>query len=471
MRPLFWVVVFGCASTGGDPVDGLRRPASLVGEATSSTGTDSPTSLWANCQVAHDNSLRAWCDVQADPPARVEVRFWPEDGLDAERVGVAEEGERTVGLYRMSAERTYLWEAWTPTRPDLRVSGRFTTGALPQGAVVDAMPTGLSSAETFLMASPCAGSGTAVVMTPEGEVVWYQPLIPEEVAVKALLGVSSTEDGTVLGLYPGGVVEVDWMGRERFAIVQGEDFDASVHHDVFKRDGHVYVLFQEYAEFFGQDFLMDGVYVFDASRNRVAEWHLQDVFVPTAPQNQPGAVDFSHANSVYVDEAGDLLVSMRHLSAVAKLNGDLAGGAFGEVLWRMSGASNGAFGSDFVFEDYTGKDEAFARQHNVHWRDDGRLAMFDNRANVNEDSRLLVLDVDEGGGTADIVETYALDLHCRFQGGAWHTEVGNPVATCAPMGRAFEFTAGETDTPVYEVQVLCGDGVDAYVPRLIPIRL
>ena len=463
------LALFGCMPDEDDGVSGLRRPGTLPGEVESSGVADSGNAiaLWADCQAAEDNALRAWCEVYTDPPAAVEVRFSPVDGLGPERIQVAEAGEAAVGLYTMTEDREYWWEASTPDDPDVRISGRFTTGALPEGARIAADVTGDSTAEHFLIVSPCSVSGYAVVMTPAGEVVWYQQLVPDTGLAKHLLGVSWTEDETVLGVYPQGVVEVDWMGRERFAVSQGVHFSEAVHHDAFKKDGRVYVLFQEIATFFDEDFLLDGVYVFDEPDAPIAEWRIQDVFQPPGPENQNGTIDYTHANSLFVDDQGDILVSFRHLSSVAKLDGD----GFGQLIWRLSGESNTVFGMDFALDDVQAKDAAFARQHNAHWLPDGRLAMFDNRAQVQEPSRLIVLDLDEVAMTAEIVETYPLDQHCRFQGGAWHTEAGNPVATCAPYGRAYEFAAGEPDAPDYEAQVACADGDDAYVPRFVPVRM
>jgi len=442
----------------------------LPGEVSEVTEAGTEVALWADCQLAEDNVLRAWCEVYTEPQVPVEVRFAPADGLGPERTRVVEAGETVVGLYGMSGERDYLWEASALDSPHTRLSGRFTTGVVPEGARVDVEVSGDSTAEHFLIASPCSASGFAVVMTPAGEVVWYEQLVPEPTVVKNLRGVSWTEDDTVLGVHAKGVEEVDWMGREIFAISEGVHFEENVHHDVFKKDGRVYVLFNEHATFFDEDFLLDGVYVFEGADEPVAAWHFQDVFQPPGPENKSGTIDYTHANSVFVDDQGDILVSMRHLSAVAKLDGDLTSDRFGEVIWRLSGDSSAVFGMDFALDAVQGKDAAFARQHNVHWLPDGRLAMFDNRAHVQEASRLIVLDLDEVAMTAEIVETYPLDEHCRFQGGAWHTEAGNPVATCAPYGRAYEFAAGQPDAWVYEVQATCDSGQDAYVPRFVPIR-
>ncbi len=451
------------------PVDGVvfgpRRPSSTP--ITTPTSTIE-VSLQVGCTLDPDNSLRAVCEVYVEPPVEVHIRFSKSDGSGRERVHSLQPGHAEIGLYMMAADTEYTWEAMAPVDPSATVSGVITTGSLPVGAAVDAVYSGTSSADYFLFGTPCVAAGFGIVMTPEGEVVWYQPLSPAQGG--QISGVSWTEDNTVLGLFREGVTEVDWMGNELFQVVKGVDFTEEIHHDLFKRNGHIYVLFQESAFLFGGEFLMDGLHVFGQDGAKVAEWHLQDVFEPPEGPQRAGLVDYSHSNAVFVGGDGDILVSMRHLSAVAKLNGDFGDPNFGEVLWRLSGdASNEEFGMDFTLDGPPGVDSSFAMQHNVHWLDDGRLAMFDNRAINFEDSRVLVMDVDELAKEVAVDDVYELGRHCRFQGGAWHTAAGNPVATCAPQSLAFEYEPGVYQDPVYDVNVSCADGMSTYIPRFTPV--
>ena len=76
------------------------------------------------------------------------------------------------------------------------------------------------------------------------------------------------------------------------------------------------------------------------------------------------------------------------------------------------------------------------------------------------------MDLDLKSGTAEITEIYELPLHCDFQGGAWHTSIGNPMATCAPSRRGFEWDLG-TSTPRWEMELSCGT-TNTYTPRFTP---
>ena len=466
--PLLTLVLASCTPAGGDLLSRPHRPASQAPSATVDANEPGEVSLQIACTLDSENALRAWCDVVTEPPSAVDLRFWKSDGSGAERVHRGAAGDDRIGLYIMSADAEYSWEATVPADPGVVATGTFHTEIPPDGATIGATINGASSADHFLMASPCLSSGLAVVMTTDGDVVWYQQFSDRG---EPLVALSWTEDGTLLGLTISEVVEVDWMGSEKFSVLRGTDFTEDIHHDLFKRNGHIYVLFQERAFFFDEEYIMDGLLVFDPTGAIEATWHLQDVFEPPAPSGRLGAIDYTHANALFVAEDGDILFSMRHLSAVAKLNGDLSSPDFGDILWRLSGdQDNLDFGSDFEIDEALDKgDASFAMQHNVQWLPDGRLALFDNRAISFQDSRVLVIDIDEGAGVADVQDIYQLDQHCRFQGGAWHTAAGNPVATCAPSNEMYEFAPGAFDTPVYDARYFCDAGSDAFIPRVIPV--
>lgn len=462
------VMLAGCVPSGNGDAGSHRPGKQTVPVPTSDDPIE--VSLQVGCSLDPENALRAWCDVHASPPSRVDISFAKSDGTGLERIHSAPAGATEIGLYIMAGDTDYRWEATVPSDPTAFASGEFTTDIVPEGARVSVIPTGVSSANYFLMTSPCLSSGVAVVITPDGEVVWYQRATPGTEDSEHLFGVSWTEDNTVLVGYHGGVTEVGWMGDIRFRVDRFVDFTENIHHDAFKRNGHIYVLFHENVSFHGETYSMDGLVIFDDEGVTVADWRLQDVFQPPAPQNVPGVIDYTHSNAVFVAEDGDILLSIRHLSAVAKIDGDLTSPDFGQIIWRLGGDENNAdFGTDFLLDGPPAKENSFAFQHNVHWLPDGRMAMFDNRAVGVQDSRLLVLDVDETTMVAEIDDAYDLGKHCRYQGSAWHTAQGNPVATCAPANELYEFTAGVHDEPVYEAVVYCAGGSDTFIPRFVPV--
>jgi len=489
MRPLHVYIVValtaaGCAESG--QLFPVHRPAPLVDDPGTETETPSTTDnphdtgsavrqLAAECLPDPTHALRFICNVSVSPPAPVEVAFAKLDGYGPIRVHASDEPleDHVVWLYLMEELSDYQWTArFSDPEEDLTVQGVFTTGALPIGAQVVTEVTGPSSAPMFLVNSPCSEGGYTLIMDSVGTVLWYhdfaQPSGPSIMDV-----VNFTEDGTVLAMLDDHVIDVDLLGQEGFHTERNVDYFANVHHDMVRENGITYILYNENVTFNGDDYVMDGIFVFDDTQTLLHDWRLIDHFQPTRPAvGAFGAEDYSHANALWVDDDGNLLFSMRHLSAIAKIKGDPFAPDFGEIMWRISGdPTEQDFGMDFTMTSSVDGPPDFRQQHNIHRLPDGRLALFDNRISALENSRVLVLTIDEVAMTLNIDEAYDLPIHCAFQGGAWHTAAGNPVGTCAPRGTAYEFAAGVYQQAAFELEVNCVSGFDNYIPRFMPLDL
>ena len=116
--------------------------------------------------------------------------------------------------------------------------------------------------------------------------------------------------------------------------------------------------------------------------------------------DSPG-IDYFHLNSIDVDHDNNLLISARKTSAVYKIDR-----TSGEVIWRLGGKK-----SDFEM----GEGTRFAYQHDARRLPDGTISVFDNGDTVFEngfpkaveESRALVLDVDEKRMKASLAREYA----------------------------------------------------------------
>ncbi|WP_165367938.1 arylsulfotransferase family protein [Phytoactinopolyspora endophytica] len=102
--------------------------------------------------------------------------------------------------------------------------------------------------------------------------------------------------------------------------------------------------------------------------------------------------DWFHVNSVAEDDDGGLLVSARNTHAVYYLDRET-----GDVRWILGGKS-----SDFAMDEET----TFTWQHDARWTESGELSLFDNQAlpKTADESRAIVLELDEEAGTVDLVE-------------------------------------------------------------------
>lgn len=472
---LGWAGCDGARDDGPSPDDAVTTPRHTgttstatppthTGGASGDTGVPVP-GVDLRCQLAPDNALRVACRVTVDPPQPVELRWVKADGTGRERARRSDVAAPThdLSLWYFAPDTDYTVTA-TADDGSGPVAVTLHTGTLPAYADVMITSQGTSSADLFLTTSPCTGAAAIAWDPNDREIVWYQRMWSQPGAF--LEGVQHTDADTVLGLASGNVIEVDWAGTPVRTLRAGIDLPNPVHHDAFQRAGLTYVIFQE--ELTPGGTWADGFYVFDAV-GLSWEWHLGDFVQPSGGPSDYG-VDWSHGNAIWADAAGDVYASYRHLSGVVKVEGDPLDPAFGQIRWRLAGVPDSDLGSDFVLvDDGTG----FQQQHNPHVLDDGTLTMFDNRRGL-ERSRILDWTLDEVAGTATRTRTWDVPgdvyglAHCDFQGAAWRTAAGNPVATCAPFRHATEFDA-VTGAEVWNGSLECSILGGAYVPRFVPI--
>jgi len=126
---------------------------------------------------------------------------------------------------------------------------------------------------------------------------------------------------------------------------------------------------------------------------------LDETYVSPSEDHYPG-IDYFHINSIDVDHDDDLLVSARETSTVYKVDRKT-----GEVIWRLGGKM-----SDFEMEEGA----RFAFQHDARRLPNGNISIFDNGSLVFDDgtpkaveeSRAIVLEVDEKRMRATLVHEY-----------------------------------------------------------------
>ena len=269
--------------------------------------------------------------------------------------------------------------------------------------------------------------------------------------------VQFTEDHTVLGESEGDVIEVDLMGED---ILRLEDLDdafgvtagglfGNFHHDIMKRNGFYYVFYQE--NYGGGGFeadVLDTVIVFDGTGAEIARW---DPFVHLdLPEDWDG--DFLHTNTIFVDEAGDMLLSWLSQDTIAKITGDWTSPDFGTPQWILRGSPSGDLEPTITTDWGSISPSTFGSQHCLNIRPDGRLMLLDN-----DHGRGLVLSLDTATSTATVDAEYATGAGlCGPQGTAQGTVAGNAIVGCA--GYSLREYDGVTGDEVWSASVQCPDG-------------
>jgi hypothetical protein len=130
------------------------------------------------------------------------------------------------------------------------------------------------------------------------------------------------------------------------------------------------------------------------------EWHsLGHVGVDesylAAPEDPDFGYDYFHINSIDVYDEDHLLVSARNTWTVYKIDRKS-----GEIVWRLGGKN-----SDFEM----GYGTRTAFQHDARRHEDGIISIFDNGGHpqVHEESRAILVQLDEEGMSATLVRAYA----------------------------------------------------------------
>ncbi len=445
------------------PSDDSATPG---GTPTGTPGTE--VQMTVSCAVQEANRLRYDCEIASTTPGAIDVSWQAEGGplrqLSTETTGT----EHHITLYAMKSGRelTVHFDG-----PDGRKTRKITPDPIPSFIQSDIEIEGQGSTPV-LLSLPCIEGQALAIIDVDGEVLWYQMYELEGPRGPVDGGYEFTRDGTVLAAFGPTITEITLAGEEVGRWTAGTDFpDAPLHHDVHRgANGLTYALFAEEVAEADGSYVMDGVFVFDGP-DLVATWHLADHIQASGGTGGigfwngvfPGATDYSHGNSVVVDADGSMYLSLRWLSAGLRIDGDPDSPTFGAIDWQLVGDPASPLVGDFTLSSAVGGPADFIGQHHVNPTPDGRLALFDNRKTGS--SRGLILELDEGLGTAEIQESWDIGWICSAQGANHVLPNGNALLTCATSGLVAEYAPGLPD-PVWSLNLTCG--VFTMVPRGVP---
>ena len=134
------------------------------------------------------------------------------------------------------------------------------------------------------------------------------------------------------------------------------------------------------------------------------------------------AIRFCHNNSLWIDDDGNWIISMRHMSQVIKVNR-----ATGEVMWKLGGKSNQF---TFIGDHPELAPTFFSYQHDARRLPNGNISIFDNGTqHTPQYSRGVEYRLDERAMTATMVWEYrhVPDYYVSIQGGLQTLPNGNRV--------------------------------------------
>ncbi len=455
--------MLGCRSEKdpGTSEDSSGTPAGgLV--ATGSTSGTAPSLV---CVEQADNALRYDCSASVEVAAALSVSWTERGAAETRTLELEPATEHRFAIYALHELSEYVVTATTASGS---AEVAVATGALPVDLQRAPVITGSASFDQLMFEHPCSSTTNIVVMDTAGRVIWYQPFA-ENVKSNTL-----TDDHTLLTLSFTEIVEHDLAGRELLRFTDGVDFVGPVHHDVFRTaDGLTYALFAELANFHGTDYVIDGFYVFDAG-GLVSTWRGSDHILPVSEDvggnywgaRWPGAVDYTHANSIHVEADGTTWMSLRWMQSVLRVEGDPADPGFGTVEKTLSGNVGAPGPGDYTIVAAPGVEASFESQHDATSEPGGVLTLFDNRSAGT--SRGLALQLDDPAGTATVIHEWSVGQRCGARGSTKRLANGHVLVTCATERLVMEFD--ETDPlPLWTMQLSCPNS--RMLPEAQPVSI
>src|SRR5215210_7075801 len=280
-----------------------------------------------------------------------------------------------------------------------------------------------------------AGQGGSLIVDNRGEVVWFRPL-PAAFGRAMDLKVQSYKGKPVLtwmetpGEYASEYVIADGSYREiaRIRAANGYDGDHHEFHISPQNTALITIYGAVPMDLTPVGGLESGlawqgiIQELDIETGEVLfEWRslehvgFDETYAGLMQDGRSG-FDYFHINSIEVDHDDNLLVSARETFTVYKIDRNS-----GEVIWRLGGKK-----SDFEMQEGT----RFAFQHDARRLPDGSISIFDNGTTIFhddlpeaiEESRAIVLEVDEDKMEAKLVGEYT-HPDKKFADAAGNTQV------------------------------------------------
>lgn len=124
------------------------------------------------------------------------------------------------------------------------------------------------------------------------------------------------------------------------------------------------------------------------------------------------AIRYIHNNSLWIDDDGNWLLSMRHHSSIVKVNR-----LTGDVMWILGGKANEF---TFIGDHEENAPNYFSYQHDIRRLTNGHITLFDNGTQHSPQySRAVEYEIDEVNKTCTLVWEYrhAPDIYVGLQGG------------------------------------------------------
>lgn len=357
------------------------------------------------------------------------------------RAWIDPDGHARAVLLGMKSGSRYRYRIVEQARGERRESRKFdlTTGqlggSLPELTVPIHDPD--RAAGGYAITSLIGATAAAVIVDPDGEIVWaHQPKVDwdgvtilrvthSQVGEWVVYNAAPREEGAAADALRT-IVRVSLDGsREAYYPVPDS------HHDFFEHaDGTLAVLEYDHRTVDDESIRGDRIVEIAPDGSRRTVWSVWDHYEYDPAAFADAGTGWSHANALDYSRSHDAyFVSIRNFSAIAKVDRTT-----GAQVWTLGGPS-----SDFAAAD--GTTELFRHQHQFQIVDDA-IVIFDNGVIENGDSRAVEYRLDPDTGLAEHRWEYHADppLFCAILGDVHRLRSGNTLVTWSGQGQIDEVT-------------------------------
>ena len=350
------------------------------------------------------NVLSATVKVAVSGSDSIAVRFGIDESMRDVTPSFAATGDSAVAIMLgLLPETSYKSQVLAFNRCGVTRGAilSFTTGALP-AELPKFTASGSAPAPGYIA---FAAGNYGIVIDNSGRVVWYRHF-PAGIG----LNFQPQPNGTYTARpsappgQSGSWVEIDPLGNTTRTLTCANGLSPRLHDMIAQPDGSYWLLCDEVriVDLTAQGRSSDtrvtgtGVQWRRANGDILFQWspfdHLEiDLSILDAADLSGAAINWTHGNALDLDSAGNLLISFRNLSEVAKINTST-----GAVTWRMGGRKN-----QFTFGNLV--PPPFTRQHGVRFTSSRGILLLDNLGEPS--SRMEHYEFNENARTASLTRS------------------------------------------------------------------
>ncbi|MEP3386736.1 MAG: aryl-sulfate sulfotransferase [Reichenbachiella sp.] len=382
------------------------------------------------------NELRMKVSFDLNQEAEAYVAFWVKDKPDQKYYSPLSPVGRShyMSLVGLKGITTYEYQVIarnekTENSSDIQT---FTTEKFPINVLhLRWDEEKVAGLDGYILSQRRMVNGIIYLIDQDGDVVWYQS-VPKQPKLSHW-----TDKDRVLVLYGAAkhrnssgdqIVEYDLLGNELFHLDLSKlNEPLEAHHEVrYNEEGNLLALVYEFQKHDlskvggspDQQVMGDKIVKMDTTGQVLWSWSIFDYLNPALDSTiLKTAEDWSHANSLSIDQDGNYLISFRNFNQVWKIDAQS-----GDVFWKLGEGGNIAVDSSGYFYG----------QHAFHINPEGSYQVFDNGRKERQ-TRIVTYQIEESNKTADIKKIIELpeDLYCDKMGSAYLMNNDN-LLICAP---------------------------------------